>query len=298
MITPPLTQGASVPAIQVEGNSGCKIEISNAGGRLIVRKSARAPNYSDRLRLQIDKQQQFLKTNTLEGVHTADVLNTGQDGHCFFAEMTYLPYVDSIEFFSMASKVMIDRVVDQIFGLIDCEIAESPQQAVSSDVFVAKIQSVADRLRELGRYGVYEKSLSDLIEAFTKLGELSIPVGRSHGDLTFSNIMFAPDGQRIGLIDFLDGFIESPVMDVAKLRQDTRCNWTIQMYKGGADVVRYREVMRYIEARVQGRFKKYPWFQPTCDCMLGMCLIRIAPYAQSEEIHKYILTSLSSLRYQ
>ena len=59
---------------------------------------------------------------------------------------------------------------------------------------------------------------------------ISIPIGFCHGDLTFSNIMFALDDNQVGLIDFLDSFIETPLIDLVKLRQDTHFHWTITRY--------------------------------------------------------------------
>ena len=54
---------------------------------------------------------------------------------------------------------------------------------------------------------------------FDALSDMLIPVGTCHGDLTFSNILF--NGNNYYLIDFLDSFIESPLLDIVKLRQDT-----------------------------------------------------------------------------
>lgn len=54
--------------------------------------------------------------------------------------------------------------------------------------------------------------------------DVFLPIGYCHGDLTFANIIFVD--KDIYFIDHLDSFIESPVIDLIKIYQDTLFNWS------------------------------------------------------------------------
>ncbi len=65
-----------------------------------------------------------------------------------------------------------------------------------------------------------------------------MPVGICHGDLTFSNMLF--NGNNYYLIDFLDSFVESPLLDIVKLRQDSAYLWSQLMYIHDYDKIRLK----------------------------------------------------------
>ena len=54
----------------------------------------------------------------------------------------------------------------------------------------------------------------------------SIPIGPCHGDLTLGNMIFVKNTKTIHLIDFLDTYLESPLLDLAKLEQDLVFGWS------------------------------------------------------------------------
>ena len=53
---------------------------------------------------------------------------------------------------------------------------------------------------------------------------LNFQLGYCHGDLTFENIIVK--NKKIYLIDFLDSYINSPLIDISKLQQDLILNWS------------------------------------------------------------------------
>lgn len=52
----------------------------------------------------------------------------------------------------------------------------------------------------------------------------AVPLGQPHGDFTTCNMLLRGSGELF-VIDYLDSEVQSPVVDVAKLRQDTRWGW-------------------------------------------------------------------------
>ena len=63
---------------------------------------------------------------------------------------------------------------------------------------------------------IFTQIMAECAKVFEQLPiEIEIPMGKCHGDLTFSNILF--NGNNYYLIDFLDSFIESPLLDLVKI---------------------------------------------------------------------------------
>ena len=72
---------------------------------------------------------------------------------------------------------------------------------------------------------VAETALSFALQVAKSHMDITVSVGFCHGDLTFSNLLVNAKSRRIALFDFLDSFVESPLQDLAKLRQDTAYFW-------------------------------------------------------------------------
>ncbi len=116
----------------------------------------------------------------------------------------FLPYMD-------------DRAVDLIIGalleFVQFNLQTSTFQLIPAEVIYNKLDKIFQK---------FDYQISNPLERiFCKYAktEIYLPVGRCHGDLTLSNIIFSQD--KIYLIDFLDCFVESPVFDIVKIRQDT-----------------------------------------------------------------------------
>ena len=112
--------------------------------------------------------------------------------------------------------------------------------------------------------------------------EICIPVGVCHGDLTFSNILF--NGNNYYLIDFLDSFIESPIMDMVKLRQDTAHLWSPLMYTGNYDSTRLNIICNKIDNELDKCFRKYDWYCKYYNIFQLLNFMRILQYAHDERV--------------
>ena len=132
---------------------------------------------------------------------------------------------------------------------------------------------------------------------FAELKEISIPIGICHGDLTFSNILF--NGNNYYLIDFLDSFIETPLQDIAKIRQDTAYRWSQLMYTKPYDAVRLRIICDKIDSEIDSYFShKYEWYRGNYRVVQLMNILRILPYAHEENVIIYLQNILKSLLYE
>lgn len=131
-------------------------------------------------------------------------------------------------------------------------------------------------------------------EVFSAMDECSqMPLGACHGDLTFSNILF--NGNNYYLIDFLDSFIESPLMDLVKIRQDSRYGWSLLMYGREYDAVRMNIISRKIDEDIDRYYGKYDWYQRYYKPMQLMNFLRVLQYAKEEKVINYLKNVIKTL---
>lgn len=124
-----------------------------------------------------------------------------------------------------------------------------------------------------------------------------LPIGVCHGDLTFSNILF--NGNNYYLIDFLDSFIETPLQDIVKIRQDTAYRWSQLMYTKRYDAVRLGIICDKIDHEIDLYFSnKYQWYTDHYRTVQLMNILRILPYAHEEKVVCYLKNILNSLLHE
>ncbi len=258
----------------------------------VVVKSA-AGLQTDRLRLQIDKQREARRTSCLPYVRVPAILDENTDADSYEATMEYVYFQSAPEFFDRSSITDIERVAEHIVGFVQDELDRSTMTTLSIDPVVAKLESIESSLAPTPWSEHYRPHLIRLRAQANDFGAMELPIGPCHGDLTMSNIMIASDSSAIALIDFLDSFVESPLIDLAKLRQDTRFHWSALMTETEVDRLRYRQVMGALDDRLQQPFAGLGWHADYLGFMTELTLLRIAPYATGPDVHDFILQSLS-----
>lgn len=113
-----------------------------------------------------------------------------------------------------------------------------------------------------------------------------MPVGMCHGDLTFSNILF--NGNNYYLIDFLDSFIEAPLADIVKLRQDTAWQWSPLMYTKPYDPIRLGLIFKKIDTALEEHFGHYEWYRAWYGPMQLMNFLRILQYGREPRVVEFL----------
>jgi len=289
-------QAARNAELVIQGNSGCRVLIKRLHGRLIVEKSAIDVRYSERLKQQIQKQKCSRAENALPFIRIPEVLHEDENSSHYRAEMEYVYFHNSLTFFGSASMPAIDAVASMVFAYIDAEIASSVSTQVPAQLLLEKLQSIRANLLTRPFYRRYEPLLDWLGGELSSTPYIELPVGRCHGDLTFSNIMIASDASSLALIDFLDSFLDSPIIDLAKLRQDMLFQWTLLMAEGVEDRVRFSQIMGYLDRQVRSRYCAYDWYNRNINTVLALNMLRISPYARSPAIHDFLISCLNSLK--
>lgn len=279
--------------IQVKGHSGCQIDIVSENRQLYVYKSTRDPKYLQRLVLQAMKQKQASLVE-YQHIRIPTIFEIQKDEKQTVVKMQYVYSKNFVEFFEQAGFEQIDYFIGALKYFIEYEIGQSRLQSVSAEIFYNKFTDVKSKCESNPLFIGDDKIESILTlseQIFNNLKDLNIPVGLCHGDLTFSNILF--NGNNYYLIDFLDNFIETPLQDIVKIRQDTQYRWSQLMYKKKYDDVRLHIILDKIDNEIDNYFSnKYQWYNDYYQIMQLMNILRILPYAHEDKVIKFLKIAL------
>jgi hypothetical protein len=274
--------------VRIPGNSGCQVEVLS-GHVPSVRKTSLSSDYHERLSHQREKQQSCKPD--VPGIVIPKVIAFNNNSFT----MEYLQMLDAIEFLERATPATIQKRFQIVFDFIHWELASVEWQEVPSDSFTEKLDNIRSHVPDHVWEQFYAGSTHALQQKLSR--PISLPIGQCHGDLTYSNIMFALDDNQVGLIDFLDSFIETPLIDLVKLRQDTRYHWTITRYPRLHDQGKIRLVNRWIDGLIEKMFEK--WINNSAFvCLEIINYLRIAPYVSATNEHGYLSDVIKELSLQ
>lgn len=281
--------------IEVKGHSGCQIDIFRENNELFINKSSYDKKYLNRLLKQAEKQQ---AASILEYRHirVPQIFQIRQDSDSVSVKMEYIYSKNFIEYFESAGFEQISYFIKELILFVEKEIQASPLQTVS----VSKLKDkFADILLKVNKNSLLNRDpeIQVLMErsaiVFNSLDSITMPIGICHGDLTFSNILF--NGTNYYLIDFLDSFIESPLLDIVKIRQDSAYLWSQLMYIHEYDELRLQIVSEKIDQGINTYFFRYDWYKQYYQFFQLMNFLRILQYAQEEKIIVYLKKVIKQL---
>lgn len=239
--------------LKVKGHSGCAIDIVNEGNNLRIHKWSKDPKYLSRLAKQAEKQQEAAK-DEYQHIRIPQIFNIEKDDQHVMIDMEYVYSRNFIEFFEGAGFEQIDYFIKALILFIEKELKASPVQSVPTSIILEKYYDVEKKINNnpmLTNDSEIQRLMNlsrQKFENFAKQGTVDIPIGICHGDLTFSNILF--NGNNYYLIDFLDSFIESPLLDLVKIRQDSAHLWSQMMYEKPYDKLRLKIVCEKIDKEI------------------------------------------------
>lgn len=279
--------------IEVTGNSGCKVEVVREDTKLYVLKSTEDPKYASRLVLQAEKQKKA-SVKSVPNIIVPKVYAISQTANNASFRMDYVYSQNYIDYLENAGVHEIDSFVEAMIAFVEHEIFVSPVEECPKDVLTSKFEEIAAKVSARKDYNdevrtLLEKSCKKLSRSET----LRVPIGVCHGDLTFSNILFR--GEQYCLIDFLDSYVESPLQDIVKLRQDSKYLWSCLMYQQPYDALRLKLVSGYVDERIDKHFSQYDWYRKHYEVLQLMNMLRILPYAKEERVVRFLIRVINSL---
>ena len=280
--------------LDIHGHSGCAINIIERDNHLYIKKSTNDSKYLDRLYAQGLKQLNDSNNQNIVAVpHIYDIQKNENETYIL---MDYIYAKNFIDYFEYATKVDIDIFINIFIDYINNELSKCEIKTISSETFINKFKSVNDNC--LKNILLNNKSVIDILDKckqiFQNLPEkIELPVNICHGDLTFSNILFT--NNKFYFIDYLDSFIETPIQDIVKLRQDTKYFWSIYMTEKSFDKIRIKMIFDYIDQKIHSYFKTNEYYSNWYYYLQLMNILRILPYVKEEKIRDLLVNILYEL---
>ncbi len=282
--------------IEIKGHSGCQIEIVNEGNSLFIHKSTHDSKYVPRLHSQALKQQQASAT-AYQHIRVPEIYDIERSDDFLCVKMEYVYSKNFLDYFEDAGCEQIEYFIKALKIYIDEEIKSSPMVCIDRKIVLDKFEDVCNKVNENSRLRE-DADVMEIMEqsksVFHNMDKsIEIPVGKCHGDLTFSNILF--NGNNYYLIDFLDSFIESPLLDLVKIRQDSKYKWSRLMVGHELDGVRLKITSHKIDESIDRYYSQYEWYRKYYMPFQVMNFLRILQYAKEEKVIAYLKETLKSL---
>ena len=186
-----------------KGNSGCTIHLMNNELGNFIRKKSPNISYNERLLSQCDKQKNF--NNGL--IDTPKVLREGFEKDLYYFDMEYIIGTKFSDYIQQNSIHEIYPYMDILLEFIKSNNTIkhiNPQEMINN-----KISDIGKKIN----MNLKNILISDL------------PLSYCHGDLTLENVIISSKG-KLYLIDFLDSFLNSNLIDLSKILQDLIFMWS------------------------------------------------------------------------
>lgn len=251
------------------GNSEIEIRFDE-NFRQWVRKSSLGN--SARLFLQYEKQKQAWACGHMKPIQVPEIVSEW-DGKGF--GMTYLRGLPLGFFLGTASRKQVSQVSNDLVGYFNhLDVVESESPIAFAPSMETKLKNIKDSM-----------SSSNLDWAQTLLAWVSeifkssfAPAGWNHGDFSFENLLVQHRTLRIWAIDFLDSPLETPLIDLGRLRLDADFGWwKFHSNRSATRALNERQIE--ISLRKTELSLKTP--PEVLDAFIGFAILRIAPYTIS-----------------
>lgn len=260
-------------------HSWCEISLYKDNDRFFIRKTAWRTSYNSRLKLQADKQNSF----TSDKFFRPEIFWEWYIWEIYYFDMEYLNCQTLASYMQSITVKEISTLVENAIETLDIKWEKYLDK--TNEIFQKKLKSFRDSFNDIT--WIENESLT-LLENF----DFSvIPQSRCHGDLTLENILITPE-KKIYLIDFLDSFFDSWMIDVAKLLQDLEIWWSY----------RYEEMNSTLSLRLAiakqallenilelENWKNKVWY---IYHVLLLNILRIVPYTKDDVTKNFLQKSL------
>ena len=256
-------------SLNLGGHSGCGIYLVELDdGSVFVRKTSKNPDYNSRLQAQCAKQRSFAGNR----IHAPAILQEGIDEEGrFYFDMEYIQGVTLAEY---VKTMEIGKIKGLVATLVESLVSRTDGETANKDriraCFQNKLEDLSRNLKDANNLHV-----AAAMELLRHHDWGNIPATACHGDLTLENIIVRND--QLYLIDFLDSFYDSWVLDMGTLLQDVQAMWSYRKAKS----VSMNTVLRLLVFRdlLLDAVKRIdPGYLIEIYYALLMKLVRIYPY--------------------
>jgi hypothetical protein len=277
--------------MKIAGHSGNKVTLSNEIAAVI-----RKEGHNKRLLAQFDKQLGYQAFDDNVPFKVPKIINTysNEVGAEYGALMEYVSdSITIIEYIEKTNGFGLRALCDKLIATIRYFCDRSEDHIDITDAFNTKLDSVLTIIE-----GVHSDTVT-LVKDYFLVNEqkrIIVPVGKCHGDLTFSNVLINQYNLELWLIDFLDNFVETPLQDMVKLRQDTKYGWSLLMCNFQFDVTKVKIGLKYLDKLLDKHFSNhYQCYRDSYVPFQILNFLRIIPYATDENTIQFLKKSIRDM---
>lgn len=260
------------------GLSGCKLQLINSR---TIKKISSTKSFNKRLKKQVDKQLSF-SCNFYSNIFTPQIYNIGEN----YFDMEYIPGESYSKFFTKCSKADLDLILTNLNSYFS-EI-QINKKTYNSSVVKSKL---GNKLEHLSFNSKYKKFIEYVIMQVEDTSFDNISKTFCHGDLSLTNFIFYKG--RLYLIDFLDSYIDTFIVDLVKLQQDLQFKWALNVHGSN---LRIHQSFNYLWKNIYQEYKEYYDLEFTKIVNI-LNWLRIEPYLKLEKHKKILNNIITNLEY-
>lgn len=268
-----------------KGNSGCTLDLISSRTS-VIRKKSFSYEYNSRLEKQMNLQLVFEDEN----VKSPEVYDSGYLNDLFFFDMKYINGNTFVQWIRYSDIACLKKTTNLIMSQI-INNKKLHNKINTTEVINTKMNQLINKLIDSDFCQILESNKSLIMNYDWNI----IPISVCHGDLTLENIIISEEGS-IYYIDFLDSFLSTWLIDVAKLLQDSLLYWSLRYNQNIIDAnysLRLQAVTKIILSTI--RFKFGDYYIGAVYRLLLLNIFRIIPYVNDLETKKWILLSSSRI---
>lgn len=268
----------------LNGHSGCGLNLYKQEEILFLRKDSGNPEYNRRLKKQFIKQNKF----SLLGIKTPKVFNYGQENGLFYFDMEFLNGVTLAEYMANIKIKEINSLISLLFKSLP--VQTSIKNADADTIFKKKISQIKKQLRPS------DTEALQAVKILENFDFSNVPYSYCCGDLTLENIML-DDNKQIYLIDFLDSFYNSWMIDIAKLLQDLELHWSYRHQNVDFNLAMRLAVAKEALLENIAEYGNAHKNIITIYHILLLNMLRIIPYAKDNKTHDFLKSALNKIMF-
>lgn len=264
------------------GHSGCKILLyEKENNEVFVRKISGNYSYNKRLEKQAQKQALYFNPN----IRVPKILNSGYtSAGLFYFDMEYIQGITMAEYIKTIEIGKVRAICELIVKNI--VTINKKNGSVNERIFIDKINSLKKALNH--HNDIIDEALFMLEnhkwDRFVKTS--------CHGDLTLENIIVKDN--QLYLIDFLDSFYDSWIMDISTIMQDVQTMWSYR-YDEEIEINTKIRLLVFRDILMETIDKESPLDYIEVYYALLLKLIRIFPYTKDDKTYLFLNKKTKSI---
>jgi hypothetical protein len=274
--------------ISQQSHSLESVTLSAVGTELQVRKHS--PRASQRFLAAIEKQRRFQPIALSElRVAAVPILEVSRGGAGEVSMV--MPYVHGLsgaDFALHGTREIAADISKSLSAILMSEMNAARMVELQTVLLLEKMESVLASSNRAALQEPLRAAAARLRCLLSGSETLLFPAGDCHGDLTLSNVILS-HSKGLLLIDFLDSFLESPLQDAAKIRQDLVYGWSFRKLDSHLWIKGMLFATKATPTYLSELESLFPILSEALDIL---CLARIAPYVRDESTEKWLTGAL------